>query len=207
MVPKMRIQYRFFVLVSVIFLLIAGSFAFSWAAETKLTTGEAIRRDVEQEALQDAMNAFKAHDYEKAKIGFEMLSEMAKNPDISRQALFGLASVKLLQANSADEYDDAVAVWKKWSREVKLWKGSENPKMITPFLLRLQSSIRGGPALDAKLKDVDSKGILLIKEKTVQTLRSKLEMAEREILRLRHELESLDAIHRKYEEKKQEVSP
>ena len=41
----------------------------------------------------------------------------------------------------------------------------------------------------------------------MQTLRSKLEMREREIHRLRLQLESLEEIHRKYEEKKQEATP
>ncbi len=40
----------------------------------------------------------------------------------------------------------------------------------------------------------------------MQTLRSKLELREREIRRLRHQLESLEEIHRKYQEKKQEAT-
>lgn len=209
MLLKTRVHRRLFVLGPVIFLLIAGSFSFCLAAEPKLTTAEVIRREVEQQTLKEAEKAFDAHQYEKAKIGFEMLSDMAKNADIRRQALFGLASVKLVLANTADEYNDAVADWEKWSREVKSWKGCEDPRMITPFLLRLQSSIKndaGGP-VGAKSKDDESSGIVLVRQKVMQALRSKLALAERRIRRLRHDLKSLDEIHRKYEEKKQEVSP
>ena len=40
----------------------------------------------------------------------------------------------------------------------------------------------------------------------MENLRGKLESREREVRRLRHQLESLEEIHRKYQEKKQEAS-
>jgi hypothetical protein len=214
MVLKMRIQCRLFVFRLVIFLLIPVPFAFSLAAEENSAgSAESIRRDVEQEALEDAMGAFNAGNYKKAKIGFEILSESALSPEIGRQALFGLASVKLVLANTSDEYEDAISSWKKWSGQDNSWKGCEDPRMMTPFLLRLQPAIKGAAASPSHTKgrraakDVDPKGILLTKEKEMQTLRAKLELREREIRRLRHQLESLEEIHRKYQEKKQEATP
>ncbi len=212
MVLKMRIQCGFFVLWLVIFLLIPGPLAFSWAAGEKSATVESIRRDVERGALEEAINAFNARDYEKAKIGFEILSESSQSPEIARQALFGLASAKLVLANTSNEYEDAISSWKKWSGQVDSWKGGEDPRMITPFLLRLQPSIESsaGSLSGTKgrwsAKDVDSKVILQTKEREMQTLRAKLEIREHEIRRLRHQLESLEEIHRKYQEKKQEVT-
>jgi hypothetical protein len=207
MVLKMRFQRRFIGLV--IFLLISGPFAFSLAAEEKSAGAESIRRDVEQEALRDAMNAFNARDYQRAKIGFEILSESTQNPEIARQALFGLSSVKLVLANTSDEYEDAISSWQKWSSQVNPLQGCEDPRMMTPFLLRLQTSIKGAAGREGRraAKDVDSRVILQTKEKEMQTLRSKLELREREIRRLRHQLESLEEIHRKYQEKKQEATP
>jgi len=211
MVLKMRIQRRFIGIV--IFLLISGPFAFSLAAEEKSTSAQSIRRDVEQEALKDAMNAFNARDYNRAKIGFEILSESTQNPEICRQALFGLSSVKLVLANTSDEYEDAISSWIKWSSQVNSWQGCEDPRMMTPFLMRLQTSIKGAAGSPSEMKsrgaakDVDSRVILQTKEKEMQTLRSKLELREREIRRLRHQLESLEEIHRKYQEKKQEATP
>jgi hypothetical protein len=158
------------------------------------------------------MNAFNAGDFKRAKIGFEILSESSRYPEIGRQALFGLSSVNLVLANTSDEYEDAISSWKKWSSQVNSWQGCEDPRMITPFLLRLQTSIKGaaGSASASKsrraAKDIDSKVILQTKEKEMQTLRAKLELREREIRRLRHQLESIEEIHRKYQEKKQEVT-
>ncbi len=196
----------------VIFLLLSGSFAFSLAAEEKLTGVESIRRDVEQEALADAMNAFNAGDFKRAKIGFEILSESSRYPEIGRQALFGLSSVKLVLANTSDEYEDAISSWEKWISQVKSWQGCEDPRMITPFLLRFQTSITGaaGSPSESKgrraSKGTDTKVILQTKEKEMQTLRAKLELREREVRRLRHQLESIEEIHRKYQEKKQEAT-
>jgi hypothetical protein len=196
------------------FLLLSGSSAFSLAAEEKSTGAESIRRDVEQEALADAMNAFNAGDFKRAKIGFQVLNESSRYPEISRQALFGLSSVDLVLANTAEEYEDAISSWKKWSSQVNFSQGCEDPRMITPFLLRLQSSIKGAggsPSAGksrrtAKDKNIDSKVILQTKEKEMQTLRARLELREREIRRLRHQLESIEEIHRKYQEKKQEAT-
>lgn len=207
----MRIQFRFFLLGTIVFLLISG-FAFSLAAGEKSTLSESIRRDVEQEALEDAMKAFRESDYRKAKIGFEMLSEIAHSPDIRREALFGLASVKLVLADSPAEYENAVSVWKKWCGEVNSPTRCGDPRMLTPFLLKLQSTTKGSSAGQAAVKgrvtrNAGVRGILLIKEKAMQVLRSKLDVADHEIQRLRQQLESLEEIHRKYEEKKQEAQP
>jgi len=158
------------------------------------------------------MVAFNVGDYARAKITFQMLSEDARDPEIARQASFGLASIKLILANTCQEYTDALSSWEKWSGQVNACKGCEDPRMITPFLRRIQPSAKDvyRSPLGAKnrraAKDVDSKVILQTKEKEAQALRSKLETREREIRRLRHEIESLEEIHRKYQEKKQETT-
>jgi len=213
MVLNMRIQCRSFALWLVIFLMVFWSSASLAAAGDNAPSAQSIRRDVEKEALQEAMNAFNARDYERAKIGFEILSESSQNPDIARQALFGLASAKLMLANTTAEYEDAISNWKKWSDEVNSRQECEDPRMITPFLLRLLTSIKspGGIPTGTKgrrsAREIDSRLSLQTKEKEMQTLRTKLDMREREIRRLRHQLESIEEIHRKYQEKKQESNP
>jgi hypothetical protein len=195
-----------------IFLSISALPAFSPAAEEQYGPAESVRRDVEQDALEKAMRAFDAQDYNGAKIGFEMLSETAQNPEIGRRALFGLASVKLLLANTSGEYEDAISSWKKWTGQPDSLKGCEDPRMLTPFLLRLEPSIVGGagnpPATKYRkaAKEAESRGGLMTREKEVQALKTKLALREREIRRLRHQLDSLEEIHRKYQEKKQEAT-
>ncbi|MDA8306034.1 MAG: hypothetical protein M0Z81_04310 [Deltaproteobacteria bacterium] len=199
---------KFLVLVPVILLLIAASPSLSAATETNQTTAQSIRRSVELEFLHKAQKAFDSGDLEKAQNEFAMLSELAKNSDIRQEALYGLAATKLVLADSEDSYNSAVATWEKWAEEAKSSKGMEDPRMITPFLLRLQAAIKkgaGGP-LGQKAKNDNSPRIVIMKEKVVEALRAKLDLAEREIQKLRHDIKSLNAIHRKYEEKKQEMT-
>lgn len=206
---KTHSQRKFLVLMPVIFLLITASPSVSTAVETNQATARSIRRSVEMEALQKAAKAFDSGDYLKARTGFEMLSNLAKNSDIRRQALYGLASTRLVLADSKEAFDCAMAAWEQWAAVAGSSKGMEDPKMITPFLLRLQSAMRngaGGP-LGGKAKFDDQPNSLITREKVVQALRLKLELAERQVRRLRHDLKSLDEIHRKYEEKKQEMTP
>ncbi len=83
--------------------------------------------------------------------------------------------------------------------------------MITPFLLRMEPAAKDKPAQPkpnrGNSREIDLKGALQNKEKEMQSLRTKLDLREREIRRLRHQLESLEEIHRKYQEKKQEANP
>ncbi len=213
MVLKMGIRSRFFILRLIVFLLIVGSFASAWAAEGESALSQSIRREVEQKYLEEAVSAFNAHDYGRAKIAFGMLCESAQSPEIARQALFGLASVKLILARTPDEYQDALSFWQKWSALANTGTVCEDPRFLTPFLLRLDPALKNSaesrpvkPAPKSS-KDVDNRGALQTKEKEMASLRSKLELREREIRRLRHQMESLEEIHRKYQEKKQEATP
>ncbi|MGO9374636.1 MAG: hypothetical protein ACLQBD_21410 [Syntrophobacteraceae bacterium] len=212
MVLKTGIRCRFIILGQVIFLLNFGLVAFAHAGDEKSALARSIRQEVEQEALDEAMSAFTAGDYMKAKITFEILSESAQSAEIGRQAIFGLATVKLILAHTPEEYGDAVSSWKKWSDQVssKIW--FEDPRMLTPFLLRLQPPANAAEYLLQKKarrapRDVEPRELLQTKEREMQSLRSKLDLREREIRRLRHQLESLEEIHRKYQEKKQEATP
>jgi hypothetical protein len=143
-----------------------------------------------------------------------MLSESARSPEICRQAMFGLASAKLILASSSEEYDDALSSWKKWSGQFNSGTACEDPRLLTPFLLRLEPAIKDawanrstGAQGGRAAKEADARGVLQVKEKEMQSLRSKLEQRDREIRRLRLQLESLEEIHRKYQEKKQEATP
>jgi hypothetical protein len=213
MVLKEVIRCRTFVLRLIISLLISGSFAFAYAAEDESALAQSIRREVEQQYLGDAISAFKAGDYGRAGNVFEMLSQSAQSPEISRQALFGLAAVKLVTARTAGEYEDAFATWQKWSGQAGPGTAYEDPRMLSPFLLKLEPEIKGAAVGRSAApggmagREVDTRGILQTKEKEMQTLRAKLDQREREIRRLRLQLESLEEIHREYQEKKQEATP
>lgn len=207
MVFKIHAKRRLLLLFPVVFLLSAALPSLSKAVANDQTLARSIRRSAEMDSLNKGIKAFDAGSYEEAKSNFEMLSNVAENPDIKREALFGLATTRLIQASNKDQFDRAVATWEKWAAQAGASKGIEDPRMLTPFFLKLRSAIdkgAGGP-LGAK-KNAPSQ-IVIMRQKVVQALRAKLELAERQVKKLRHDLKSLDEIHRKYEEKKQEMTP
>ncbi len=212
MVLKTMIRSGVLIFAISMFLLIPGILNEAYASGESPPLTQSIRQQVEQESLNEALNSFYAGDYRKAKTTFEILSETAQSPEIARRALFGLASAKLILALTPDEYADAVSSWEKWSKKVDSITECEDPRMITPFLVHLKlasmiSERQGTKARKGAPKDVDHKAVHQAKEKEMQSLRVKLDLREREIRRLRHQLESLEEIHRKYQEKKQEANP
>lgn len=215
-VLEMRVGQMIFLTGCALFLLFTGFGTCVWASGEISAVSLTIRQQVEQDSLQEAVLAFEAGEYRRAKITFEILTESAQSPIIRREALFALAAVKLVLARTEEEYIDAIAAWKSWAGQINSAIEGEDPRLITPFLLRLeprvQASQRSGKETQTRKSSAKdprdiSRGILQSKEKEMETLRSRLELREREVRRLRHQLESVEEIHRKYQEKKQEANP
>ncbi|MGC9193939.1 MAG: hypothetical protein ACP5IL_00620 [Syntrophobacteraceae bacterium] len=197
----------FLLLFPVVLLFIGAMPSLSKAVENDQILARSIRRSVEMDTLNKGIKAFDAGAYEVAKTNFEMLSNVAENADIRREALFGLASTRLIQASDKEQFDRAVATWQKWAAQTGSPKGIEDPRMLTPFFLKLRSAIDRGEGGPLGAKNNAPPQIVIMRQKVVQALRAKLELAERQVRKLRQDLKSLDEIHRKYEEKKQEMAP
>jgi hypothetical protein len=94
--------------------------------------------------------------------------------------------------------------------------GGEDPRMLTPFLQRLtppgspEAQITQSPPPAKKITVSSSstgcRDLLQAKEKEMDRIRTKLDARDKEIRRLKHQIESLEAIHLKYQERKQGVS-
>ena len=208
MVPQISVPVRIFFSGLVLFLFLSGFSAIVLAAGEQQAVHLSIRQEVEQKTLDDAMLAFDSGDYLRARVTFEMLNESAQSPDIGRKALFGLASVDLILAVTTEEYEHALALCERWAGKAGARTDVEDPRLIMPFLRRLEPAIKaaGMGTQNTRDRKIDFKGMLQTKEREVETLRTKLDQREREVRRLRHQLESLEEIHRKYQEKKQEAS-
>jgi hypothetical protein len=207
MVFTTHLKRKFLILFPVVFLLIAALPFLSKAAQKDQALARSIRRSVEMDTLKKGVKAFDAGAYEKAKTNFEMLSNVAENADIRQEALFDLASLRLIEASDKEQFDRAVATWEKWAAQTGSPKGMEDPRMLTPFFLKLRSAIDKGTGGPLGAKKNAPPQIVIMRQKVVQALRTKLELAERQVRKLRQDLKSLDEIHRKYEEKKQEMTP
>jgi hypothetical protein len=162
------------------------------------------------------MQAFKDGDYEKARFLFEVLRDNPGDQDASRRACFALAAIRLTQAQTPQEYNEAMGVWTCWSRQMPQGLGEEDPRMLAPFLERLTPPGTQGthPAQDEPVpkkivvysSPAACKDLLQAKDKEIERIRSRLDAREKEVRRLKHQIDSLEAIHLKFQERKQGAS-
>jgi hypothetical protein len=161
------------------------------------------------------MHAFRKRDYEKAMAVFEALSETAENSTLSRRALYALASTRLILAHTPDEFSEALGLWDCLSQQVLTEIDGEDPRMVTPFLERLAppsipdagfTKVNKSERSSAGGNLIVFKNLLQAKDKELERMKARLDGREKEVKRLKTQIESLEAIHRKFQERKQEVS-
>ena len=110
-------------------------------------------------------------------------------------------------------------LWDAWDQLMPPKMGPEDPRMLTPFLQRMilsqaseEEEKKEKEKEKEKEKDVKSqeesacRSIIRSRDKKIQELTSKLETTEKEVQTLKHQIDSLEAIHQKIQEKKKEVS-
>jgi hypothetical protein len=178
--------------------------------------GNQVSRESELKALEEGMQAFDDGDYEKARVVFEVLTESTESEGLRRKAFFALASTRLVQAQTPEEFNEAMSIWLCWNRQLPDDLKEEDPRMFTPFLLRLtppgaqEAHLTQSQTPVKKIIVYNNSGsckdILQAKEKEMDRIKSKLESREKEIRRLKHQIDSLEAIHLKYQERKQGAS-
>jgi hypothetical protein len=180
------------------------------------TGSSSLARESELKTWEEGMQAFNDGNYEKARVVFEALTESAETEGLRRRAFFALASTRLVLAQTPEEFSEAMSVWTCWSRQMPANPREEDPRMFTPFLLRLTPPGTSETHLTQNHQPVKKvivynnpggcKDLLQVKEKELDRVKSKLESREKEIRRLKHQIDSLEAIHLKYQERKQGVS-
>lgn len=181
----------------------------------------------DQQALDRGIEAFQTGDYRKAGKLFAETS-FSTDPLISRQAFYGLTCTRLVLANTPRQYAAALAQWQSWSRQAPLKYHVEDPRLLSPLLDRL------APQGEKKSQPVDEKtpvnksdtfslkrykaceGRVNELEEHIKGLESQKRLLryyvdytarlEKEILNLKHQIQSLEAIDKKILEKKKEIS-
>jgi len=181
------------------------------AMESEARAGQ----EVDRMTWDDAMQAYQAADYRKALFLFEILSTTTSDEIMRRRALFAAVSTRFLIARSHTEYLEALAQWESWTRLLPTLSECEDPRLLTPFLIRMTPPAGPGKSAPAPPKAVKSmtyssllncKEALQNREKELEQMRSRLAGRDREIRRLRNQITTLEEIHLKFQEKKQEAS-
>jgi predicted RNase H-like nuclease (RuvC/YqgF family) len=125
-------------------------------------------------------------------------------------------------AQSAEEYNSALAVWQSWTR-LEPPGAEEDPRMLSPILEKISPTLPPEPKESATLpttrpsrkkpgsvyvnKDLAAyKSMMESKQKEFDRLKTRLDGKEREVRRLKQQIESLEAIHLKFQERQKETS-
>lgn len=213
------VRKRFFRLWIMVFA-VAGAWGFlaspalpTWAemVDAEAQTGQ----EVEKMTWDEAMQAYQAADYRKALSLFELLGETTGDDRMRRRALFAAVSTRFLLAGTQTEYLEALAQWESWSRLLPFISDSEDPRLLTPLLIRMTPTADGGKSAAAPPKTVKNmtyssllncKEALQNREREIERMRSRMAGRDREIRRLRNQITTLEEIHLKFQEKKQEAT-
>ena len=140
----------------------------------------------EFELVKKGYEAFVQTDYEKAARIYDSLYKQSQNTEVKRWALYGLACTCLITAENTIQHDKAIGLWNKWKHSVSNEFAGEDPRLLGPYI---------------QMTDPPCK-----KEAEVRLLIKKNDCLKKEILTLKHQITSLEAIDQKIEKKKKEIS-
>jgi len=172
-------------------------------------------QEIELLTWQEGLQAFREGDFDKALVLFEIISESAQPEALSRKALFALAATRLVMAQTPEEFGQALATWECWDQQLPHPIEDEDPRLLTPFLLRLtppgvpENQVREHQPPVKKISIGSTavcRDLLQAKDREIERIKARLDAKEKEARRLKHQIESLEAIHLKYQERKQGVS-
>lgn len=167
---------------------------------------------------KEGVAALQKKNYNKAAAFFQSLAQHAQDESIRRNALYALACTRLVMADSNASAKAAMALWDEWGKSSSKPLRHADPRLLTPFLKRITAEgmcnwdNKAEKDLEANETQACSK-LLQAKDKDLQRTKVRLEAKEKEaatlrnqILNLRHQIDSLEMIHREIQEKKREVT-
>ncbi len=157
----------------------------------KVAEKEAILYGSDWQMLESGHDAFQKGDFKKAAEIFELVNHEAQDREIGRKSLYGLACVRLILAENIYEFTESLRLWEAWGQLLPKNLNDEDPRMLKPLLTHEKQVCQ--KKLDVKKKDI-------------QWLRYRLGKMKKENNRLKQQIEALEAIHRKIQEKKNEIS-
>jgi len=148
-------------------------------------------QEIELLTWQEGLQAFREGDFDKALVLFEIISESAQPEALSRKALFALAATRLVMAQTPEEFGQALATWECWDQQLPHPIEDEDQPPVKKISI-------GSTAV--------CRDLLQAKDREIERIKARLDAKEKEARRLKHQIESLEAIHLKYQERKQGVS-
>ncbi len=221
-------QCAAWVLIGLSVLVVAGC---NWRALTGPNTMEPGLAPAEFKKYGEAVNAYKAKAYDQSAQKFTTIMEQTVDPVMARMALYGLACSRLMQANTPQEYRQAIALWETWVQSAPKKKPEyEDPALLAPLLAEkmLFSHIpldKDGLASNAvepfvpqwllvrsnqelqrlKIQVSAAEQNIDTRDKKVKSLEKEIERLNEEIERLNEQIKAFESIDQKIQKKKNAI--
>lgn len=151
--------------------------------------------EIELKFWRTGMHAFQRADYAEALKSFETIRHVGRDENLRRRALYAFACTRLILAEDESELDEAMELWRGWSDSIKKDMDHEDPRMLMPILKNVkfaQLQLAAKELIDRAERDQKFQERLIAKDKEIEKLKS--------------QLEELESIHLETEEKKKELS-
>lgn len=162
----------------------------------KVVVKEPSTQGAELQQWEDGVRAFQKGDFHKALDIFEALRGGGGSEEVRRKGLYGLACTRLILAEDSEAFQQALFLWEEWSRASPMETGAEDPRMMWPLLYRMKPPTEPHEAGPTKRRQSRKEAMC------EKRLRDK----ERELQRLKQQMEALEAIHKHIQEKKKGVT-
>lgn len=165
--------------------------------------------DADLATLQRADKAFQEKNYQKALEIYSILSQLPQDRTTRRKALYGLACTRLVLAENQTDLNQAIILWDAWSQTVPQKLSGEDPRMLRPILI--QKSTIQMPKKQIVIKEDAAENkinseIIRSKNNEIQRLQNQINIQKKEIEKLNHQINSLEAIDQDILQKKKEIS-
>lgn len=176
---------------------------FPWP--TGSNTGEAPPSPSMVAQYRQAVTAYESKAYPVALKRFKAIHEKARNKDMARNALFGMACSQLMAAETPEQYQDAITLWESWVQVAPSSVEKENPLLLVPIVkekmifsnIPLTSEGNGDTEAGPKV----SQWLVINAANEIERLRGKLESADQTNLKLKKSVASLEKQMAKLQEK------
>ena len=180
---------------------------------------------VEQKKYEDAVAVYQTAKYESAAEKFGAIREQTTDPIMARMALFGLACSRLMMAEDPQSYHDALALWNAWVQcaSASNKQDRENPLLLAPLIqdkmLFSHISLSAGEKADIEDGQNIPRWFMVEANKELQRMKRQLaddqqriayrdkriEILEKENMRLKKQIKAFETIDQKIQKKKNAI--
>ena len=184
---------------------------------------ESVPSPAEMKQYRQAISAYHQERYTEAVKSFEQIRSKTRDKRFALMALYGLASSKLMAAETPEEYNNALLLWRRWVDNAPGKFEYEDPTLVDALIrekmLFSNIPLDSGESQDATSEPMVSRWLLIESKlelnrlrgelanskKTLDKRQKKIQAQDRKIGELKRQIRALETIDHKIQEKKNAI--